>query len=55
MGEREHKVNCEEIVEVNTPKIGEILETEISLLVFKLSYLSQFMSDLDLNKFSLEI
>ena len=37
-------------MEINTPKISEILKIEISF--FKLSYLSQFKSDL--NKFGLK-
>ena len=40
-------------MEMNTPQISESLKTEISFLVFKLSCLSQFMSDL--NKFGLKI
>ena len=36
-------------MEINTPKISEILKIEISFLAFKLSNLSQFTSDL--NKF----
>ena len=40
-------------MEVNTPKVSEIVKSEINFLVFNLSYLSEFMSDL--NKFGLKI
>ena len=40
-------------MEIDTHKISEILKIEISFLVFKLSYLNQFMSDL--NKFGLKM
>ena len=46
-------LKCRETVEISPPKISDILKIEISFLVFKLSYLSQFMADL--NKFGLKI